>query len=202
MGVRSEINAKYSKLKMRESYQRRKKKAVEYKGGKCTRCGYSRSLAALEFHHPDPEVKDHGFVSGRHVLRPWDKQRAELDKCVLLCANCHREVHEEWMREQHAVLWEEVRKLVPERRFRSKSKRPCLECGEVFEYYPSTNQKFCCRKCKVAAQSINWPSDRTLSKLLQVASVSQVSGDLGTTPKTVRARCRKRGIRWRRFRQK
>ena len=67
----------------------RKLRAVEYKGGKCQRCGYSAYYGALEFHHRDPSQKD--FTIG-HVNRKWDNIVAELDKCDLLCANCHREV--------------------------------------------------------------------------------------------------------------
>ena len=70
-----------------------KRWAVEYKGGKCSRCGYCRSLRALSFHHRDPKKKDlslnsSNFARSRKVLQK------ELDKCDLLCANCHMEEHE------------------------------------------------------------------------------------------------------------
>lgn len=67
----------------------RKQKAVEYKGGKCEKCGYDKCIAALEFHHPDPTQKE--FI----ISRKWsfEKIKNELDKCVLLCSNCHKEVH-------------------------------------------------------------------------------------------------------------
>jgi hypothetical protein len=68
----------------------RKKKAVEYKGGKCQECGYKKCIAALEFHHRDPNEKDFEISNG---ARNWDKIKAELDKCDLLCSNCHKEVH-------------------------------------------------------------------------------------------------------------
>lgn len=68
-----------------------KRKACDYKGGKCARCGYDRYVGALEFHHLDPGEKD--FSLSRSKLTSFDKVKAELDKCVLLCANCHREEH-------------------------------------------------------------------------------------------------------------
>ena len=71
----------------------RKVQAVAYLGGKCIKCGYTKSVAALDFHHRDPTKKDFGISSG--AGRSWEKLRVELDKCDLLCANCHREVHEE-----------------------------------------------------------------------------------------------------------
>jgi len=69
-----------------------KEEAVNYKGGKCISCGYCKCLAALEFHHIDPSQKD--FEWKKVKLRSFDNLvKAELDKCVLLCANCHREEH-------------------------------------------------------------------------------------------------------------
>jgi len=69
-----------------------RRKAVEYKGGRCSICGYDWCIEALEFHHPDSSKKDFG-ISSRGYTRSWEKIREELDKCVLLCANCHREIH-------------------------------------------------------------------------------------------------------------
>lgn len=65
--------------------------AVEYKGGRCQVCGYDKCPRALEFHHLEPLAKSFG-LSERGMTRSWDKTRAEADKCVLVCANCHREI--------------------------------------------------------------------------------------------------------------
>ena len=75
-----------------DSHRKRiKVRAVEYKGGKCFICGYNKCIAALEFHHINPETKTFG-IAGRGFTHSWDKIKQELDTCVLLCANCHREV--------------------------------------------------------------------------------------------------------------
>jgi len=75
---------------------RRRKKlretAVDFKGGKCQVCGYNKCIDALEFHHSDKSKKDFG-LSARGVTRSWDKVQKEIEKCILLCANCHREIH-------------------------------------------------------------------------------------------------------------
>lgn len=68
-----------------------KQAAVDLRGGKCERCGYSNSLAALEFHHVQPDLKAFSIGKSRRSPRGM---KAELDKCVLICANCHREAHE------------------------------------------------------------------------------------------------------------
>lgn len=75
---------------------RRRKKvmkmAIEYKGAKCCICGYSKCSRALTFHHVDPTIKKFNISSG--TTKSWEKLRVELDKCVLLCANCHAEVED------------------------------------------------------------------------------------------------------------
>jgi transposase-like protein len=60
-------------------------------GGRCALCGYTRSVAALQFHHLDPEAKEFQ-LSHRGMARSLAAARAEADKCALLCANCHAEV--------------------------------------------------------------------------------------------------------------
>jgi len=70
-----------------------KERAVEYKGGKCVICGYDRCIKALEFHHVNPEEKD--FTLGSNTNIAWEKVRKEIEKCILVCANCHREIHDD-----------------------------------------------------------------------------------------------------------
>ncbi len=77
--------------------KRRKKirlKAIEQLGGKCMRCGYNRYPEALEFHHRDPSKKLFG-IGQKGLTRSWERVKAEAEKCNLLCANCHRELHAE-----------------------------------------------------------------------------------------------------------
>lgn len=68
-----------------------KKKAIEYLGGKCTKCGYMKCFMALDFHHLNPDDKD--FSISANYNRKWESLVEELNKCVLLCSNCHREIH-------------------------------------------------------------------------------------------------------------
>ncbi len=69
--------------------QNTKRKLVEYKGGKCIKCGYDKCIAALVFHHRDPSKKDFQ-ISGRTMA--FEKMKKEADKCDLVCANCHAEI--------------------------------------------------------------------------------------------------------------
>ena len=60
-------------------------------GSKCTVCGYDKCREALEWHHIDPSTKD--ITPAKVFSRSYDRILEELSKCVLLCANCHREEH-------------------------------------------------------------------------------------------------------------
>ncbi|MDP2924154.1 MAG: hypothetical protein Q8O30_10625 [Candidatus Omnitrophota bacterium] len=76
-------------------HKRRKKirtMAVECKGGKCEKCGYDKCIDALEFHHRDHNAKDFS-ISKKGYTRSWQRVKEEIDKCMLVCANCHREIH-------------------------------------------------------------------------------------------------------------
>ncbi len=70
-----------------------RKMALEYGGGKCKICGYKKCTRALTFHHLDTKKKDFG-LSANGITRSWEKTKNELDKCVLLCMNCHMEIHD------------------------------------------------------------------------------------------------------------
>lgn len=82
---------------MKTAVVKRRKKlkemAIEYGGGKCQVCGYDRCKRALSFHHKEPSQKDFG-LSSRGLTRSWEKTKTEIDKCILVCANCHMEIHE------------------------------------------------------------------------------------------------------------
>lgn len=84
--------AEYIKKAVVKRRKKIKSMAIEYKGGSCNLCGYKRCVEALEFHHIDDSKKE--FALGQHGLtRSWERVQKELDKCQLLCSNCHREVH-------------------------------------------------------------------------------------------------------------
>lgn len=87
--------ASHCKICHQQKYKERskisKQLAVDYLGGECSRCGYNKNLAALDFHHLDPKSKNKE-ASMMH-RGSFHRIIPELDKCILLCANCHREEH-------------------------------------------------------------------------------------------------------------
>ena len=68
-----------------------KELSIKYKGGKCQICGYSKYQGALDLHHKIPNTKSFG-IADKGYTRSWKIIKEELDKCVLVCANCHREL--------------------------------------------------------------------------------------------------------------
>jgi hypothetical protein len=88
------------KNKVLQSYEAQQKRGLARKldivrtaGGRCAICGYNKNLAALVFHHIDSEEKD--FKVDRRSLsnRKLEAILEEINKCILLCANCHAEIH-------------------------------------------------------------------------------------------------------------
>ena len=72
--------------------QKKRLYAIQYYGGKCVKCGYDKCIDALEFHHKDKSSKEH---KPTYIIRRWnfEKAKKELDKCDLVCSNCHKEIH-------------------------------------------------------------------------------------------------------------
>lgn len=66
-------------------------KAIELLGGKCILCGYSKCIDALEFHHTNPKEKEFKLGSGNTIS--WKEYKEEALKCILVCSNCHKEIH-------------------------------------------------------------------------------------------------------------
>jgi hypothetical protein len=69
-----------------------KRRCVVFRGGKCEICGYDKCDGALEFHHIDPLEKDFQ-ISKVRLKRFTESVEMELNKCIMVCSNCHKEIH-------------------------------------------------------------------------------------------------------------
>ena len=87
--TKTKLQINNAKKKRRDT----KIKAINYKGGVCQECGYHKCNSALEFHHIDPKEKDFG-IGAKGCPNDWETIKIELDKCIMVCANCHREIHD------------------------------------------------------------------------------------------------------------
>ena len=79
---------KHQKTILRRSM---KMQAIKLLGGKCSICGYYKCVDALEFHHKNPTDKE--FKLGSVNTMSWKEYKEEASKCILLCSNCHKEIH-------------------------------------------------------------------------------------------------------------
>ena len=79
---------KHQKTILRRSM---KLQAIKLLGGKCSICGYDRGVDALEFHHTNPNEKEFKLGSGNTIS--WRDYKNEALKCILVCSNCHKEIH-------------------------------------------------------------------------------------------------------------
>lgn len=126
-----------------------KQRALALFGSKCCVCGYNRCAAALEFHHLDPSKKDFTIAQAYANPKKWVDIVSELEKCVLLCANCHREVHQQ-------ILVLENKKYIlttEDYRIAEKTHHKCKCCNTII----SLSKDFCSTECAAKSkQKVNW----------------------------------------------
>lgn len=126
-----------------------KQKLIACMGSKCQICNYYKSTNALEFHHIDPSQKDFGFASIRANPKNWGAIKEELEKCILLCSNCHREVHDNITKlpEQYQHFDESILQL-PENIYLLKAAKTtyCPVCNKLKENSNITCSRECANK--------------------------------------------------------
>jgi len=155
-------------------------KAVNYKGGQCNICGYSKSTAALAFHHKDPTQKDFSISRGGTTIS-WDIVKTELDKCILVCHNCHSELHEAQFKADNPELDARLNNFNPNVNIKPK----CPKCYRVM----ARNAKQCaqCHKQNLRTK-IKWPDTDALIKMVQASSYTSVARKLGVSDNSIRKR--------------
>lgn len=111
---------------------------VEYKGGKCVECGYDKCEGSLQFHHINEQEKDLAISQIKPNQIDMDKLYKEVDKCVLLCANCHAEKH--FVDDRIGFVMQLPPKSLP-----SYGQRICRVCNSQFESrHPNRNYCYTC----------------------------------------------------------
>lgn len=157
----------------------RKLELVAMMGGKCCCCGYDKNIAALEFHHTNPGNKSFQ-LDARHLANTtMEKVLEESKKCVLLCSNCHKEVH---YPQQEKVL---LQKVPYTNKSLSKPKHKmsvCPVCGVEFRY--EKRKKYCSPECR--EKDKGYPSvDEVVAKYNELKSQRKVAEFYGLTRKII-----------------
>lgn len=157
-----------------------KQKLTICMGSKCQVCGYNKSQNALEFHHINPSEKDFSIRDITVSPKKWDNIKEELSKCILLCANCHREVHEGLTKlpEKFQEFNEELLQLEENKYLLKETKVTyCPVCNKPKENYLQTCSKECGYKKRT---KIDW-SSIDLIELIEVEqkSKTEIADELG-----------------------
>lgn len=176
---------------VKNSRARLKNRAVYVLGGKCQICGYNKCQQALEFHHINPDEKS--FTIQENCNRSWETVNSEIQKCALLCANCHREVHSGLIDSpQHSpydeTRAEEISNLIEDLKTHKVSY--CKECG-VEVYRGNDRCPSCAAKSKRKTER---PSREELKKLIRTESFVSIAKQFGVTDNAVRKWCDSYGL--------
>jgi hypothetical protein len=160
----------------KKRWRDRKRKAIELFGGKCQSCGYQKNIAALQFHHFNKKTKE--FSWNELKSRSWASIIEELKKCILLCANCHAELHSS---DENL----EFSSGNQDNKFLNKIIVPtglCPTCqAEVF------GTKYCSVKCvKFASRKVVRPSKKELMKKIRDMSMVAIGNAYRVSDNTIR----------------
>lgn len=177
----------------KDRWKSRKLKAIEIMGGKCQLCGYNKNLAALEFHHIDPKEKE--FVWNKLNKRSWNRVLEELKKCLLLCANCHRELHnpgyligEEFQCANSDLDRERISVL--QSPLTSTGKCKMIECNN--KVYGTT---YCSTSCaRLSSRKVRRPSKEELQKDILELNWSAIGRKYGVSDNAIRKWARSYGL--------
>lgn len=162
-----------------------KQRCVDALGGKCEVCGYNRCIEALDFHHLDPTKKEYGITNLIERPRSWSETIVpELRKCVLLCANCHREVHAGIMAiEEKQYFNEDFLDYKPKKLFNN-----CPICGEDKEIFYKTCSNKCAGKLR---GKVDWSKIDLPLMLEKFKNPEQIGKHLGVSGAAVRKQIKK-----------
>lgn len=158
----------------------RKIQAVDLFGGKCSICGYDKNIAALHFHHLDPSDKELDW--NRLRLVSWSNVIKELKKCILVCSNCHSEIHNPDCSKN--LMTDECNKFKYRNRLNIEIK-PTGECPICNEAVYGT--KYCCEEHSVIGRrKVVRPSKEQIKLDIAALPMTQIGLKYGVSDNAVR----------------
>lgn len=168
---------------VKERTIRRKTKLLLIAGNCCSICGYNKNYASLSFHHQDPKLKSFNLDARSIGNRSWESIINEFKKCVLLCLNCHSELHNPQCEVNiKKVYVSQLEKNILYSNF-------CCDCGKEIN-----SKSTRCHKCSTQhrinndVSKINWPPTDEILKLLEEYSYIAVGKMLGVSDNAIRQR--------------
>lgn len=176
-----------------ECRRKRKLDLMYIHGNKCAICGYNKTPRALQFHHINPEQKSFGISNGN--TRNWEASVKESRKCILVCSNCHAEIHdglinkkletslnEELLREINEVKGYEV----DNNSFIKKDKKYyCQDCGKEI-----TKGALYCMECRGKHSRVSERPDRNeLKHLIRTLPFTKIGEIFNVSDNAIRKWC-------------
>jgi len=144
-------------------------------GGSCGICGYSKCDKVLEFHHLDSSKKEF-CLSSR--IKKWETLVNEAKKCVMLCANCHREVHA-----GEATIPSNIKKFDENyTEYRFPTVRKCVDCEKEISF----KAKRCANCQQIRFRTVERPSYEQLTKEIEESSYLAVGRKYGVCDNSIR----------------
>lgn len=163
-----------------------KQRMVDSMGGKCAICGYSKCNSALEFHHIDPATKSFELKTALERPKAWSSIVEELKKCVLLCSNCHRELHSGLVSVESKQYFNE-----DYTNYKGGQIKLTNECP-VCKAQKSIRQKTCSNKCAGSlARKVDWDKIDLPTMLKEYGNAEQVGKQLDVSGAAVRKQLNK-----------
>jgi len=164
---------------------------IESMGGKCSCCGYNKYDGALEFHHVLPKEKDFRFCQIRSNCTAWAKIIQELRKCILICSNCHKEIHAKVrdLPKSFPKFDESYAQYDSYKHQKNYKKTFCPVCGKEKKSYNKT----CSIKCHAKSQErINWENiDLYDLRVNKKINWTKLSHKLGVSDNAIRKHFKK-----------
>ena len=168
-----------------------KRKIVESMGGGCCICGYNKCHSALALHHLDPSKKDFGLGKVRANPTNWSRIVDEIKKCILVCHNCHSELHEGIIKIPIIIPLFNEELITCNPKTKQKEFDNCPVCNKQKPIY----RKNCSRSCSAkSSYKVDWDSINLIEEL-KIKSIVKIAEEIGCSDSAVRKRVRKLGLK-------
>ena len=184
---------KSASQKVSDYRRNRKKLLISISGSKCNICGYNKAISALEFHHINPEEKEYGLAQ-KGTCHKLENDIQELKKCILVCANCHREIHEGFYNNEELLKIkifneEEAQKALEDnhkKKFREK--KYCINCGKELSY--DTQGLYCINCIGLTRRKTDRPSRAELKQLIRKKPFTKIAEQYKVSDNAIRKWCK------------
>ena len=175
-----------------------KRKMVKSMGDSCQICKNKYEDFQYDFHHINPEEKEFNFGFALRNPKSWEKISNELKKSILLCGNCHREVHEEiskipkeYSKFKEPEFIEVNKKIIKKRIFKEKTEDKCPVCQKLKD----SSLKSCSTKyANIASRKVDWDNINLPQLIKDFPNAEQIGKHLGVSGAAVRKQIKKREL--------